>query len=112
MANEADFYIKEGDTSPAIRVQLLEDDGSVVDLSSDTVTFKMAEVGSDTLKVDATATIDTASEGKVSYSWSGSDTDTAGYYNAVFEVDEGGTGTVDETFPNSQYIVVRVDEAL
>jgi len=112
MASEADFYIKEGDTSPEIQAQLLEDDGSPVDLTGDAVSFKMKEVGGDTLKVDGSATIDNESEGRVSYSWVSADTDTAGYYNAVFAVDYGSTGSDDETFPNSQYIVVRVDEGL
>lgn len=112
MASEADFYIKEGDTSPEIQAQLLEDDGSPVDLTGSAVSFKMKEVGGDSLAVDASATIDDESEGRVSYSWSSGDTDAAGYYNAVFAVDYGSTGSDDETFPNSQYIVVRVDEGL
>jgi hypothetical protein len=112
MASEADFYIKQDDTSEPLRAQLLDSDGNPKDLTGDDVKFKMKPVGGDTFTVDASATIDSASDGEVSYSWSDGDTETAGYYNAVFRVDYDSTGTFDETFPNSQYIVVRVDEAL
>jgi len=112
MASEADFYIKEGDTSEPLQAQLLDSLGDAKDLTGDDVKFQMKEVGGDTMKVDASATIDDASTGKVSYSWNSSDTDSAGYYNAIFRVDYGTTGTFDESFPNSQYIVVRVDEGL
>lgn len=112
MASEADFYIKQGDTSPPIRAILVDDDETAKDLTGDDVKFMMEPVGGDTKTIDASATIDDESTGKVSYSWDSADTDTAGYYNAVFRVDYGSTGTFDETFPNSQYIVVRVDEAL
>lgn len=112
MANEADFYIKEGDLSPSLRAQLQQDDGTPVDLSDSAVKFQMKEVGADTIAVDAAATIDTASDGEVSYNWSSGDTDSAGYYNAVFAVDYGSTGDYTETFPNDQYIVVKIDEPL
>lgn len=112
MASEADFYIKQDDTAEPLRAQLLDSAGDPKDLTGDDVKFMMEEVGGDTKKVDASATADNASTGEVSYSWSASDTDTAGYYNGVFRVDYGSTGTFDETFPNSQYIVVRVDEGL
>jgi len=112
MASEADFYIKQGDISEPLRVQLLDSAGDPKDLTGDDVKFQMKPVGGDTVTVDTTATVDSASDGMVSYSWSSGDTDTSGYYNAVFRVDYGSTGTFGETFPNSQYIVVRVDEGL
>jgi hypothetical protein len=113
MASEADFYIKEGDTSPNIRAQLLDDDGSPAQVTqSSQVKFKMKPVGGQSFKIDDTGTITDVDNAYVRYAWVGSDTDTAGYYNAVFEVDYNGDGNYDETFPNSQYIVVRIDEAL
>lgn len=112
MANEVDFYIKEGDTSPSIQVQLLEDDGNEVDLTSASVMFRMKRVGDDTFTVDGSATIDDAATGKASYSWSDGDTDDIGYYNAEFAVDYDQTGTVDEIFPNTQYITVKISSVL
>lgn len=112
MSNEVDFYIKKGDTSPPLKAQLKEDDGSTVDLTGANVSFRMRKVGSDTVKVDSSANIDNAVEGKVSYVWSKGDTDTQGYYNVVFGVDYDNSGNVDETFPNFQYITVKVDEQL
>lgn len=112
MSSEADFYIKQGDTSPSIQAQLLDDTGQPVDLTGASVSFIMKSVGGDTTVVDGGATIDSASDGEVSYAWGGTDTETAGYYNAVFRVDYNSSGTDDETFPNTQYIVVKVDESL
>lgn len=112
MSNETDFFIKEGDTSPPIRARLLEDDGTPVPLDGAVVHFKMKPVGGDTLTVDSTATIDTASDGDVSYGWSSGDTDDPGYYNAVFAVDYDGGGEIDETFPNEQYVTVKIDEGI
>lgn len=112
MSNEADFYIKQGDTSPPLRAQLREDDGTPVDLTGATVRFKMNRIGGntgDTLDVDNTATIDDATNGKVTYDWADGDTDQSGYYNAVFGVDYDGSGSIDETFPNEQFLVIKVD---
>lgn len=113
MASGADFYIKEGDTSPNIRVQLLDDDGTPAAVTqSSQVKFTMTPVGEDSSTIDASGTITDTDNAYARYAWVGSDTDTSGYYNAVFKVDYNGDGNYDETFPNSQYIVVRVDEAL
>lgn len=113
MANEADFYIKEGDTSPNIRVQLLDDDGTPAQLTqSSQVNFKMKAVGGQSFKIDSAATVTDVGNAHVRYAWTGGDTDSTGYYNAVFEVDYNGDGNYDETFPNNQYIVVKIDEPL
>lgn len=110
MASEADFYIKQGDTNPNILVQLQEDDGTVKDLTGDTVQFRMREAGGDAWDVESTATLTDSANGEIEYNWSSGDTDTAGYFNAQFRVDYGSTGTYDETFPNYNYITVKVDD--
>lgn len=98
MASEADFYIKEGDTSPPILAQLLNDDGSPVDLTDALVNVKLEEVGGDSYTVDASGIIGEPSNGKARYEWSDGDTSTAGYYNTVFEVQyDAVTNVADET---------------
>lgn len=98
MASEADFYIKEGDTSPPLRAQLREDDGTPVDCTGALVRFRMTAVGGDTLITDARATITSPTDGHIRYDWQSDDTDETAYYNGVVVVDyDGATEVVDET---------------
>lgn len=103
----ATFYIKQNDTSPALGATLKDGDGNAVDLSGATVRFHMRARGATTAKVDAAATVTGASTGEVSYAWIAADTDTAGKFQAEFEVTYADT-TV-ETFPNNGYITVDID---
>lgn len=125
MVNNADFHIKTGNTSPAIEAQLLDNNDDPVDLSvpdspvSATVKFQLQLVGEDTLTVDNEATVEDAVNGIVAYHWKDTDTDVEGSYKAEFDVDyDGGTigddGTFnsDETFPNNDYLLVRIEENL
>ena len=102
------FYIKEGDTSPAIEYALSPTD---ITLNGATVVFNMRDRRG-TVKVNrAAATItddglltDTPT---IQYDWVSADTDTAGTYYAEFEVTYADT-TV-ESFPNSGFITVKID---
>lgn len=104
------FYIKQGDTSPAFRAILKDADGTAVDITGNLgVTFHMRNQAG-TVVVDAAATVNDASAGDVKYSWSAGDTDTAGVYDAEFEVTYAN-GDV-ETFPNYGYEKVRITDDL
>ena len=98
------FYIKRGDTSPALRFALAPD---TIDLSGATVNFQMRPRRS-AISVDTVATIDSATPPIVSYSWSSGDTVTAGIYEAEFRVTYAD-GTI-ETFPNNDFISVIIKE--
>lgn len=79
-----------GNQSPPITEQITVD-GAAYDLSAATnVQFRMRLVGSDTLKVDAAATVTDAVSGSVSYAWQAADVDTAGVYLCWWVVTEGG----------------------
>lgn len=98
MASEADFYIKEGDTSEPLRVQLLDSAGDPKDLTGALANVKLEAVGGDTYAVNSSGIIGTPTDGNARYEWADGDTDTAGYYNAVFEVEyDAVTNVTNET---------------
>lgn len=104
------FYIKKNDTAPSFRVILKDGDAAAVDITGNLgVTFHMRDQ-SGTVKVDAAATVNDASAGDVQYDWSAGDTDTAGIYDAEFEVTYSD-GTI-ETFPNYGFAKVNITEDL
>jgi len=98
------FYIKQGDTSPAIQYALSP--ASVI-LTAATVVFNMRAVGG-TVKISREAATITTATGTptVQYNWTADDTDTAGLFQAEFEVTYSD-GTI-ETFPNASYIQVNI----
>lgn len=102
----ATFTIKQNDTSPAIQTQLLDGNGDPVNITGASVTFHMRTAPAGATKIDASATIVTALTGTVNYTWTGTDTDTPGTYEAEFEVIYADSSV--ETFPNSGYITVTV----
>lgn len=100
------FYIKRGDTAPALLYQL----APVLDLTGCTVVFNMRPKGSTTAKVSrgAASVYGTATNGQVRYDWASGDTDTSGYFEGEFEVTL--TDGSIETYPNYGYIPITVTE--
>lgn len=102
-----DFTIKRNDTEPVLE-RTLKRDGSAVDLTNASVQFHMRARGSDSTTVDASASITDAPNGVVEYEWQAGDTDTAGFYEAEFEVTYADADV--ETFPNSGHLVVAINQ--
>ena len=70
----------------------------------------MKKEGESTAKVNAAATVVTASLGRVKYTWTGTDTDTAGTYIGQFEMTSGGKKrTAPNRRENRLYIVIEPD---
>jgi len=99
----ADFSIKEGDLLPAIAATL---DPTAGDLSGCTVTFLMRRVDADTVKVNAAAVVVDGPAQAVRYDWTGTDTDTAGTYDAEWQVTYPSLKT--STFPSDKYHRIAV----
>lgn len=95
------FYIKRGDTSPALRFAL----EPAVGLTGASVQFQMRLRGGVTV-IDAPGSI--VEGATVEYAWVAADTAEAGLYEAEFRVTYAD-GAV-ETFPNSGFLTVRVAE--
>lgn len=105
------FSIKSGDTSPDIKVQLLNENRDPKNLQTvSEVRFVMEHAGDDSVVVDDTGSVTDTTDGIVSYSWSDGDTDQAGYHRAEFEITYH-SGKV-ETFPNSGYIDIDITKGI
>jgi 5-hydroxyisourate hydrolase-like protein (transthyretin family) len=100
----ADFYIKQGDTSPSFEVTLLDADRVAVDLTGATVQFRMSTRAGVAPVIDELADIISAADGRVAYNWVAGDTDDAGTYLAEFVI----TDPYQETFPNTRYLTVEI----
>lgn len=97
----ATFYIKRGDTAPALRYALLPE---TVDLTGASVVFVMDGLGR------APARVIEAAPPVVQYHWEPGDTDRSGVRRAEFEVTYSD-GRI-ETFPNGGYLLVSIVEDL
>lgn len=111
----ADFEMKRGDQSPTIRYQLQDDQGDPVDVTGfSDVRFLMRPRTGSTLTVDADTnsgvTVTDAANGIVQYEWDAADTDTAGSFQAEWEVTFSGGDK--ETFPNTDYIDIYIESDL
>jgi len=104
------FKIKTNDTSPKLTVDLSDASGAAISLLGSTARFHMKKYGATSLKIDASADITDAANGRVEYTWVSGDTDTAGTYYGEIEVTYGDL-TV-ETFPNNGYFTIIIQEDL
>jgi hypothetical protein len=103
------FFIKQNDTSPTLDVALRDDRGRAVDITGATVVFHMRNSLDDSTKVSSgSVTSLSDAQGEVRYAWAAIDTDTAGNFEAEFQVTFSG-GTI-ETFPNDDYINVIITD--
>lgn len=105
---------KRGDTAAVVRATLFSDDGSTVpvNLTGASIKFIMAllPLNPGVTKVNAVATILNAATGEVGYDWIAADVDTAGNYQAEFQVTYSD-GKV-QTFPRLGYLTIIVTEDL
>jgi len=107
----ARFVMKKGDFKPVMSATLTDNDGSAINLTSATgVKFLMKLPGSSSAKIDSAGVVSDASNGKVTYQWAGTNTDTSGVYDAEFEVDWGSSQY--QTFPANGYIEVEIIDDL
>ena len=109
MAATPTFYIKQNDTRPLLEVNLRDDRDSPVNITGATVVFSMRNVSDNSVKIDAaSATVTSSTGGRVRYTFTATNTNTAGNFDAEFQV-TFLDGTI-ETFPNDGYIKVIITD--
>jgi len=110
----ADVYITQNDTGPALLPTLVDEDGTVVDLTGvadSDVKFHMIDPSSATTKVDDnsnTSVLSPVADGKIQYLWQAADTDTPGLFDGEFEITFPGGQII--TFPNYRYFTILIRE--
>jgi hypothetical protein len=108
MANPT-FFIKRNDDQPTLDVALRDDKNRPVDVTGASVVFHMRNTADDTTKISgASVTVLAASKGEVRYPWTTTNTNTAGNFEAEFQVTFSDGGV--QTFPNDGYIDVIITE--
>lgn len=100
------FYIKQNDTSPALKVELKASDGTAINLTGATVHFHMRDIETQVVKVDSAATVTQATQGHVQYNWQTGDTNNAGVFEYEFQVTY--SDSTIETFPNNGYSKLKI----
>ncbi len=118
MSPNPDFTIKRHDTASRIQSTLENSGGTAVNIQNASILFKMAPLAGGTLTTAGAATIDqigdgssgTGLMGQVHYNWGTTDTATAGWYAAEWEV-TFSNGTI-QTFPNDDPMLVAIPKDL
>lgn len=106
------WYQTVGDRLTSIAAKLRKADNTALSLTGCTVAFRMQLQSSGATKVnDAAATVDSASEGTVSYAWAAGDVDTAGTYVGYWIVTNTASGKVDTYPPDGEKLVIEIVEA-
>jgi hypothetical protein len=106
------IFMKRHDTRPFLDVTLKQSDGTAIDLSLSVsgVTFTMKDSAANTIKVNrGVCSIVSAAAGSVRYSWTSSDTDTAGAYLGEFEIAYSGGDKLTVPTSGTLSIVILED---
>ena len=103
------FYIKQNDTRPELDVFLRDDKDRSINVTGATVKFSMRNASDNSVKINlGSVTTVSSTSGRIKYSFSAADTDTAGNFDGEFQVTFVG-GQI-ETFPNDGYIKVIITD--
>ena len=106
MVQIADYKMKQGDTLPTVRVNLLDGTGVPILLAGASgIVFKLESQGGNEVLVEGPANLIDVPTALVEYAWAAEDTaDLQGWYQGYFEVNYAGGKVL--SVPNEGYISV------
>lgn len=107
----AGFTIKRNDRRPRWRVQLTVNAVPLDATLATNVRFIMKQGATVKVNKQPMSVVDAAT-GVYEYIWGPTDTDTSGSYTAEVEVDWGGSPAVLQTFPNTGYYAITIEDDL
>lgn len=99
------FTIKQNDTLPNLEAQLVDFEGSPINLDLCGVHFHMSDFRGE-VKINKPATIVDVENGKVKVEWQKGETDTTGTYKCEFEVNMPDGKII--TVPNDGYFLISI----
>lgn len=105
--------MKQGDTKPFLRVQLVNPDGSFPNLTGSTVKFRLGRVPDEApYLADVNVTVIDAATGIVEYRWTDAGaTALVGEFIGEFRVTESGGAVI--TYPGGdEYVYIKVGPSL
>ncbi len=105
MASASVVILKQNDRRPAVTATFQDANNAAINLSGATIVFQMASWDG-VAKINAAASLISASTGQVEYQWLVSDSNQAGAYRAEFEATFADGRRL--TAPNDGYISVYV----
>jgi hypothetical protein len=106
---ETSHFIKQNDTVAAIQRDLKDAFGVPVNVTGATVKFSMRVKPKGSVKINAAAaTVVDGGAGRVKYTFTASDTDTADTYESEFQVTYSDGGI--QSFPNDGHIDVVIED--
>lgn len=99
------YYHRRNDTYPPIKATLKDSTGAAIDLTGCTVRFYAKQQGG-VKTINGVCTITSAAGGKVEYAWTSGDVDTAGVFQAEFEITRADSKK--QTVPSDEYVDLRI----
>lgn len=97
-----------GDRAVSLAAQLTDAEGAAVDLTGNTVTFRMATQDGVTVKIaGAAAVVEVAATGNVRYDWAVGDVDTEARYFAWYIRTITATGKTEHFPGQGKFLVVE-----
>jgi len=105
-----DFVIRQGDTKPVLTQTLTDIDGNALNLTGATVKFVMRTLTAVSPAINATATVTNAATGAVSFTFTATQTATAGQFMANFIVTYADSSV--QTAPADGYLSINIEQNL
>lgn len=102
------LVFKQGSVGQPLIAMLLQPNGEPMDLTGKAVRMRMQSIGGGSLKINAAATILLASLGIISYTFVGTDTDTAGSFNVEFVVTNADASPGQQSYPSDSYLSLKI----
>jgi hypothetical protein len=99
---------KQGNIGQQLVMMLFHANGEPIDLTGKLVRMRMQPIAGGALKINALVVVLLASLGIISYTFTGTDTDTPGSYNLEFLITNADGSPGSETYPADSYLRLKI----